>query len=232
MNVPEEMKRNNECTNDQYLWSEAKGTSNISSIETACTIRPGDLDEKLASSKVIGSDLDQEVKSTCGPQKRKGTKEVPTKRKDTKEVPAKRKRDYSYFVSEQEFNKFDVLCGRVGSLNKHSGNNIYRHIVLLNKELYFYCSKHEKKKISESIVEAIQSQDQPGRFLDKDPTSGLWFEIPDSKAVEKTSQALREGIPKLRENWTRQSMSSIEAFSETSASCEANRYSKKRRAKS
>lgn len=52
--------------------------------------------------------------------------------------------------------------------------------------------------ISRSIVEAIRSLDPPGRFLDKDPETGFWYDIGHKKAVEKTSQALRDGAAMLR----------------------------------
>ena len=52
--------------------------------------------------------------------------------------------------------------------------------------------------ISRSIVEAVRSLDPPGRFLEKNPDTGLWSEIGHKKAVEKTSQALRDGAASLR----------------------------------
>ena len=50
--------------------------------------------------------------------------------------------------------------------------------------------------ISRSIVDAVRSKS--GRFLDKDPQTGLWHDIGDRKAIEKTSQALRDGAADLR----------------------------------
>lgn len=52
--------------------------------------------------------------------------------------------------------------------------------------------------ISRSIVRAVRSLDPPGRFLDKDTITGLWHDIGHKKAVEKTSQALRDGAAMLR----------------------------------
>jgi hypothetical protein len=52
--------------------------------------------------------------------------------------------------------------------------------------------------LSRSIVEAVRSLDPPGRFLEKHPDSGLWSDIGHKKAVEKTSQALRDGAANLR----------------------------------
>lgn len=59
-------------------------------------------------------------------------------------------------------------------------------------------TKKQKMKISRSIVEAVRSLDPPGRFLEKDQSSSKWFDIGDKKAVEKTSQALRDGAASLR----------------------------------
>ena len=90
----------------------------------------------------------------------------------------------------------DVLQGRGGAALRHAGNQTYRKLVDLNKILYTTCLKTEKLKISKSIVAAIR--EQKGRFLERDAKTGLWFDIGDKKAVEKTSQALREGQAKLR----------------------------------
>ena len=91
----------------------------------------------------------------------------------------------------------DVLCGRGGAALRHPGNQTYRRLVNLNKGLYITCLKTEKLKISRSIVAAIR--EQQGRFLEKDSSNNTWYDIGDKKAVEKTSQALREGQPKLRQ---------------------------------
>jgi hypothetical protein len=90
----------------------------------------------------------------------------------------------------------DVLCGRGGAALRHPGNQTYRRLVNLNKGLYITCLKTEKLKISRSIVAAIR--EQKGRFLERDSKKGTWYDIGDKKAIEKTSQALREGQPKLR----------------------------------
>ena len=91
----------------------------------------------------------------------------------------------------------DVLCGRGGAALRHPGNQTYRRLVHLNKGLYITCLKAEKLKISRSIVAAIREQN--GRFLERDTKSTTWYDIGDKKAMEKTSQALREGQPKLRQ---------------------------------
>ena len=53
--------------------------------------------------------------------------------------------------------------------------------------------------ISRSIVDTVRNQlDPPGRFLEKDPQTGLWSEVGDKKALEKTAQTLRDGAAPLR----------------------------------
>lgn len=91
----------------------------------------------------------------------------------------------------------DVLCGRGGASLKHPGNLTYRRLVHMNKGYYISCLKTEKLRISQSIVAAIR--EQRGRFLERDGNKGTWYDIGDKKAIEKTSQALREGQPKLRQ---------------------------------
>jgi hypothetical protein len=89
----------------------------------------------------------------------------------------------------------DVLCGRGGGTNAHVGNTHWRMLVAANKETYVTLPKKQKMLLSKSIVNAIRSQGPPGRFLQKDNNTNLWYEVGDKRAEEKTSQALREGAP-------------------------------------
>ena len=57
----------------------------------------------------------------------------------------------------------------------------------MKQELYVTSTKRQKMAISRSIVEAVRSLDPPGRFLEKDPETGLWSDIGDKKAIEKVS---------------------------------------------
>lgn len=91
----------------------------------------------------------------------------------------------------------DVLCGRGGGINKHSGNVVYRRVVEYNKVLYKHVPKRHRMLVSQSIVQAILNSG--GRFLQQqqDCTSlsqdaQKWKEITFRRAVQKTSQALRE----------------------------------------
>lgn len=93
----------------------------------------------------------------------------------------------------------DILLGRGGVTHYHPGNYMYRQIVNTNKPLYASLKKVLKTDLSKSIVAGIRTQDPPGRFLQFDKVSSLWNDVGDKKAVEKTSQALREGQPTTKE---------------------------------
>lgn len=92
----------------------------------------------------------------------------------------------------------DVLCGRGGGTNNHVGNENFRVLVTRKKRDYLNSSKREKPLVSKSIVDEIRGMHPPGRFLQKNDSTNLWFDIGDQKAREKTSQALREGAPEIR----------------------------------
>lgn len=104
-----------------------------------------------------------------------------------------------------QINNNDVICGRSSVALKHPGNIAYRKIISLNKELYATCPKTDKLRISRSIVSAMQ--DAGCRFLEREYRSAkakseagseeVWNDIGTRRAVDKTSQALREGQPKL-----------------------------------
>ena len=96
----------------------------------------------------------------------------------------------------------DVLCGRGGQSNVHPGNTQWRMLVATNKELYVTLPKKQKMMLSQSIVNAVRSQNPPGRFLQKDVHHDVWYDVGDKRAQEKTSQALREGAPEIRTKLT------------------------------
>lgn len=104
-------------------------------------------------------------------------------------------------------NPQDVLCGRGGGINSHAGNVTFRQWVNERKSDYNLAqNKREKIDVAIQVVHQVQTQTPtPGRFLMKDPTiaassNGLWWvEVDEAKALAKTTQALREGAPKIRE---------------------------------
>jgi len=94
------------------------------------------------------------------------------------------------------FNDSDVLSGRGGGTNVHPGNRHFRELINLHRRAYLKARKNDKPAISRAIVRAVRENN--GRFLKRDEKSGLWFEIGDDAAREKTSQALRQRAPEMR----------------------------------
>jgi len=86
----------------------------------------------------------------------------------------------------------DVVSGRGSGANRHKGNANFRELVRRNKQLYLRMSKKDKMKVAVSIYDHIASLSPPGRFLNKNPETDLWFETSRQRALEKISQALRE----------------------------------------
>ena len=90
----------------------------------------------------------------------------------------------------------DVLCGRGGATNSHSGNKYFRSLVKQHQINYIKAKKKDKPAVADNIVKIIK--DKGGRFLTKDKNTGTWLNIGNFRAREKTSQALREGAPELK----------------------------------
>ncbi|KAI2512181.1 hypothetical protein MHU86_2268 [Fragilaria crotonensis] len=85
----------------------------------------------------------------------------------------------------------DVLCGRGGATNNHVGNKMFRSMVNEHQAEYLAAKKRDKALVSQRIVRLIRQNG--GRFLRR-TDDGLWTDVGDKKATEKTSQALREGL--------------------------------------
>jgi hypothetical protein len=90
----------------------------------------------------------------------------------------------------------DVLSGRGTNTNLHPGNRTFRGLVSKHRKTYLDGVRRDKKALSRAVVNAIRKAG--GRFLKKDDKSGLWFEVGDNVAREKSSQALRQRGPRMR----------------------------------
>lgn len=90
-----------------------------------------------------------------------------------------------------ETREWDVLCGRGGRSNHHSGNKRYRHVVSEMKAMYRTTdAKNLKTDLSRAIVEHVCNYG--GRFIKKDEKVGRYYVLTKAEARKKTSQALRE----------------------------------------
>lgn len=92
----------------------------------------------------------------------------------------------------------DVMYGRGGGTNHHPGNKTYRKMVEDRKLEYVNSKRLDKPLVALEIIRFWRGQVPPGRFLKLDEKTGLWNDVGDKKAREKTSQALREKAPLIR----------------------------------
>ena len=115
----------------------------------------------------------------------------------------------------------DILLGRGGGTNSHTGNVKFRKLVAAHKLRYLAATKADKPSVARDVVKEWRSMDPPGRFLakvdgssaedddttnydnsgggidDSDRGSGnnniaVWYDVGEKKAREKASQCLRE----------------------------------------
>jgi len=94
--------------------------------------------------------------------------------------------------SPADVNSYDVLCGRGGGTNSQVGNRRFRKLVEDFQPIYLLARRKEKPLLARTIVLIIRKRG--GRFLKKDEETGELYEVGDTKAEAKTSQALREGL--------------------------------------
>uniref|UniRef100_A0A7S4N5D4 DUF6824 domain-containing protein n=1 Tax=Odontella aurita TaxID=265563 RepID=A0A7S4N5D4_9STRA len=120
----------------------------------------------------------------------------------TDSVPASKKKHESSVPwplrDIKEPHEHDVLYGRGGGTNHHIGNKRYRQMVEDKKVDYVNSKRLDKPLVALNIIRQWREQDPSGRFLKLDERTGLWHDVGDKKAREKTSQALREKAPELR----------------------------------
>eukprot|EP00986_Skeletonema_menzelii_P012203 scaffold6619_cov146-Skeletonema_menzelii.AAC.9 len=61
----------------------------------------------------------------------------------------------------------DILCGRGGGTNAHSGNIKFRKLVAAHKLRYLAASKSDKPNVARDVVKEWRGMNPPGRFLAK-----------------------------------------------------------------
>ena len=88
----------------------------------------------------------------------------------------------------KEVHEHDVMYGRGGGTNHHPGNKRYRKMVEDRKLEYVNSKRLDKPLVALEIIKIWRSQLPPGRFLKIDEKTGLWHDVGDKKAREKTSQ--------------------------------------------
>ena len=128
--------------------------------------------------------------------------------KKTKEEEEAHKKKYAHWPMRdiKEPHQNDVMYGRGGGTNHHPGNKIYRKTVEDRKLDYVNSKRLDKPLVALEIIREWRAQSPPGRFLKLDEKTGLWHDVGDKKAREKTSQALREKAPEIRKKQEEEAM--------------------------
>jgi hypothetical protein len=97
-----------------------------------------------------------------------------------------------------KLNPNDVLSGRGNGVAIYPGNRQFREYIRMFKEQYVRAYRNEKGNVAADVIRTILSLNPPGRFVEK-AKGGHGYQLVDyARALEKTSQALREGSAELR----------------------------------
>jgi hypothetical protein len=88
----------------------------------------------------------------------------------------------------------DVICGRGKKSYSHVGNGRFRERVVAMLDEYSRAkSKLDKSSVLSDVVEQVRRASPAGGFVKQDE-SGIWYEVGDFLAREKTSQAFRDAL--------------------------------------
>lgn len=88
----------------------------------------------------------------------------------------------------------DVICGRGKKCYNHIGNERFRQRVLTFLNEYSRAkSKLDKSGVLSKVVYEVRQHSPKGGFVKQD-ANGVWFEVGDFLAREKTSQAFRDAL--------------------------------------
>jgi len=93
----------------------------------------------------------------------------------------------------------DVLMGRGGKNNQHSGNEKLREMAREECENYSMSTKKGKSYISRQLVQQMRELTPAARFLKRNTDTGEWEDVGDDIAREKASQVLRDAVAVLTE---------------------------------
>jgi hypothetical protein len=114
-----------------------------------------------------------------------------------------------YIPSHEQPTQFDVVSGRGGRANHHAGNRPYWTKILDSRRIYRSSDDNQvKAAIARAIVEYIQNSS--GRFLQRDNNAKRWFVLPETVALHKVKQALRDKYVPL---WARKMNLKVEGAS-------------------
>jgi hypothetical protein len=121
------------------------------------------------------------------------------------------------------FTDKDIIGGQGKDADLHPGNVVFRKLVGEHKQTYAQAPTADKRKISKGIVAALRRFGF--NFLKLNTDTGCYDDIGDKKAVEKTSQALREKRSNMKQKLAAGKMSGSKSLSDTSSEESCVNYS-------
>ena len=112
------------------------------------------------------------------------------------------------YITTDQINKHDVLCGRGAGIVKYPGNEHFRTLVVARKDKYNAAERNSvKNAIARSLCRHVRTEvEPPGRFLKratKDQAAkwgftedkaaeNVWVPVDEKTMVERAMQSLRE----------------------------------------
>lgn len=94
-------------------------------------------------------------------------------------------------VTELETNDNDVVCKSLGQLDLfHQGSRRFSRF-LQELEDKLRGSTVDRLQVAKKLVEDVQAQNPPGRFLRPDKSDGSWVTLPDDYIIGQVEEALR-----------------------------------------
>jgi hypothetical protein len=185
---------------DSTSQDQRDSSTSTSSSSTSAEAPAGAKEEEASSSEGKdgggGTETAEDDKRTKEEREREEKDKAEAEKKRIEEL--KRKYADWPFRGIKDPHDNDVMYGRGGGTNHHPGNKLYRKMVEDRKLEYVNSKRLDKPLVALEIIRLWRAQLPPGRFLKLDEKTGLWSDVGDKKAREKTSQALREKAPLIR----------------------------------
>jgi hypothetical protein len=105
--------------------------------------------------------------------------------------------DNKEYIPEMKPTAVDVIAGRGGRTNHHTGNREYWLQVLSERPAYQACKPNDEKKTEIAMKILNFVHENGGRFLELHTPANRWFVLPRKAALMKVKQALRDRhVPK------------------------------------
>lgn len=147
--------------------------------------------------------------STCARSDMKKDKaKRKTKEKMATAPPSSMPTETFEYITTDQINKHDVLCGRGAGIKNNPGNENFRILVVARKDEYISAKQRsEKNEIAQSICRHVRTElDPPGRFLKRateeqaaqwgfvgeEAAENVWVPVDEKTMVDRAMQSLRE----------------------------------------